>query len=318
MTTTNPVMDMTSIRLDNTTYLIGEQLRTIDNDFYLNDQHVQNIDRPQNLNSHTVKWNSIYIRIIVLFLLLLSWCWGAVTFGNIAHFLTVCTVGQWWFPGEYSQQYSIRNSIKRAFTTSFGSLCYGSLFKTLIKPKHLPTTENNCRKNIFSCVFSCIFLTVKRAMSYFNEWTFIYSTLTGQGFVDSSRSFTELFQKRGWTVVINDNLIETSFLISNIGIGIVSGVLSGLLMHVLIIQSSNRFYIICAINFLIGFLISTVFTRILLFSVRTVFVCFALNPVALGVTHPEYLQKLTKAWHKFYPKEFANSGYTDNIVESTA
>lgn len=266
-----------------------------------------------NLNSTTLNATGICMYIVVFFLLLLSWCWGAVTFGNIAHFLTVCTVGRWWFPDECSQQYSIRHSIKRAFTTSFGTLCYGSLFKALIKPKHVPTTQDSRRKNIFSCIFR----TCKRAISYLNEWTFIYSTLTGQDFPEASRSFTELFQKRGWTVIINDNLIETSFLITNIGIGIASVALTILVMHSLA-KISMLGLIVCCVSFLISLLMSAVFTRILLTSVRTVFVCFALNPKALGVTHPDYLQKLTKAWHKFYPKEFTDSGYANKFLETTA
>ncbi|CAF4118299.1 unnamed protein product [Rotaria sordida] len=269
-------------------------------------------------NVNTSEWDNIYIRIVVLFFLLLSWLWGALTFGNIAHFITVCAVGQWWFPGKYSQQYSVRNSIKRAFTTSFGALCYGSLFKALIKPTRSPTAEDNRRQNIFSCVFGCIFRPIKRAISYFNEWTFIYSTLTGQGYPQASRSFTELFQKRGWTVTINDNLIETSFLISNIGIGIASALISGILMHILIdrlLKAFETFVLFYFISFLIGLLIGVIITRILLSSVRTVFICFALNPEALAVTHPDYLQKLSKAWHKFYPKEFANSGYANKFVE---
>ncbi|CAF4076802.1 unnamed protein product, partial [Adineta steineri] len=41
--------------------------------------------------------------------------------------------------------------------------------------------------------------------------------------------------------------------------------------------------------------------------------CFALNPAALGATHPEHLQRLTKAWSKFYPTEFTASGYVDQL-----
>ncbi|CAM4924394.1 unnamed protein product [Rotaria socialis] len=98
--------------------------------------------------------------------------------------VVACTVGDWWFSNDDCRLYGMSNSIKRAFTTNLGTICFGSLF-------HL--------------------------------------------------------------------------------------------------------------------FISSIFTTLLASCVRTVFVCFALHPAALGATHPEHLEKLTTVWHKFYPEEFAST-----------
>lgn len=300
----------------NKTINTNRDINTI-NEFYM----AQIDDDSKHIDQSSQTSKNLYIRIFILLLSSISWLWGTLTFGNIAHFLTVCTIGRWWFPNEYGQQYSIRNSIERVFTTDFGTVCYGSFFKALVKPRLSSNVENNHLKRCFIHFISSIWRTVENVVAGINEWTFIYSALTGQESFLASQSFTDLFQRRGWTVIINDNLIENSFMISNIGTGIVAATTSGFIAQLLLFhgrQATEYIIIVLAISFLIGLLMSAIMTKIFLFSVRTIFICFALNPEALGVTHPDYLIQLTKAWHKFHPKEFENSGYANKFMETTA
>ncbi|CAF0856479.1 unnamed protein product [Rotaria sp. Silwood1] len=147
----------------------------------------------------------------------------AVTFGNIIHFITACSIGHWWFPIEVSQQYTIGTSIKRAFTTNFGTICFGSFFEAIIKSLRSSTKEHR-RKSILSCIFGCILQMIDDCIGYLNEWAFIYAALTGQGFVQASRSFLTLFQARGWTAIINDSLVGTTLFMINFVIGVISAV----------------------------------------------------------------------------------------------
>ncbi|CAF4600881.1 unnamed protein product [Rotaria sp. Silwood2] len=104
----------------------------------------------------------------------------------------------------------------------------------------------------------------------------------------------------------------------NIGIGLISAAFGGLMKFLLIEDSSQRMQAataIACIGFIIGIFISTIVTTILTSCARTIFVCFSLNPAALGVACPDHLQTLTKAWREFHPLEFADSGYRDQLVE---
>jgi hypothetical protein len=162
---------------------------------------------------------------------------------------------------------------------------------------------------------------LEKIIGYMNDWAFIYSALTGQSFLQASLSFIELFKKRGWTMVINDALIGYCLAIINFLVGIVSATVSGLITYVILRNSpleSINIYIISIMaifGFIIGTLLSTIMTTILSSCVRTVFVCFALNPAALGATHPEHLKRLTDVWHEFRPQEFAGSGYDQHLLK---
>ncbi|CAF1139843.1 unnamed protein product [Rotaria sp. Silwood1] len=242
----------------------------------------------------------------------------AVTFGNIIHFITACSIGHWWFPIEVSQQYTIGTSIKRAFTTNFGTICFGSFFEAIIKALSSSTKEHR-RKSILSCIFGCILQMIDDCIGYLNEWAFIYAALTGQGFVQASRSFLTLFQARGWTAIINDSLVGTTLFMINFVIGVISAVAGGFIAYFMMVESTEQIrftIIIVLISFFIGLCMSTIITTILKSCVRTIFVCFALNPAALGATHPDHLQSLTKVWHEVYPQEFSDSGYINPYKET--
>ncbi|CAM4925496.1 unnamed protein product [Rotaria socialis] len=231
---------------------------------------------------------------------------------GIKHFvysLSACTVGDWWFSNDDCRLYGMSNSIKRAFTTNLGTICFGSLFQAIIKTLRFFTGDGR-RKNIIVCIIDCILLIIEKLIGYLNDWAFTFAALTGEGFVQASRSFIKLFEKRGWTAIINDSIIGTTLMFINIGIGLISAVAGGSFIYLTMVQSSKPFFaIICisSISFLIGLFISSIFTTLLASCVRTVFVCFALHPAALGATHPEHLEKLTTVWHKFYPEEFAST-----------
>ena len=284
------------------------------------DQEMKNFNTKDNSTSQDT-WYKSYGHSIVGFLLLLSWYWGAITFGNLAHFITACMVGQWWFEGEENQQYSMRTSIKRAFTTSFGTICFGSFFEALIKALRRSVEDNNRgNRSIVSCIIGCILRIIERAIGYLNEWAFIFAALTGQGFVQASKSFIELFKQRGWTAVINDAVIGTTLAFLNFSIAVMSATVGGLIVYFTTNKPIEKLVfiiiLVVIVGFIIGLLMSSIITTILTSCVRTVFVCFALNPAALGATHPDHLQSLTKVWHKYYPQEFSNSGYSNQFKET--
>ncbi|CAF4360561.1 unnamed protein product [Rotaria sp. Silwood2] len=315
--TTNSGFDGQNKLVNSTPFWMKEKQTTKTMNIYSINQQGKYNNTQQDSTNSTQEWYSGYVRNIILFLLLLSWYWGAITFGNIAHFVTACAVGEWWFTGEASEQYSLGSSIKRAFTTNFGTICFGSLFEALIKAAR-SVADDKRQKSILSCIFVCILRILEKVIGYLNEWAFIFAALTGQGFVQASRSFIDLFKQRGWTVIINDTLVGTTLMLINLGIGLISAAAAGLIIYLLIsdpLEKLAPIIIIVFISFLIGVLMSSIITTILTSCVRTVVVCFALNPAALGATHPDYLKKLTEVWHKVYAQEFANSGYAKQFVE---
>jgi hypothetical protein len=262
-------------------------------------------------------------------LLLTSLFWGALTFRNITHFVTACVVGQWWFTADAHRQYAVEASVQRALTTNFGTISFGSLILAFIKALRVvaQVNESNARRDgnivllLISCVLVCVLRIFEGFVRYLNEWAFVYAALTGQSFRAASRSFLDLFQKRGWTMIVNDDLAGHALTIVTIAIGFISAALGGISVYVVMPHSQSRAAIAgmaAFFSFKIGIAMGTVMSSVLSSAVRTAFVCFAINPAALGTTHPEHLQNLLVAWYQFHPQEFADSGFAVYLPKPAA
>ena len=266
---------------------------------------------------------------IFAIVLLTSLFWGALTFRNITHFVSACVVGQWWFTADANRQYAVETSVQRAFTTNFGTISFGSLILAFIKALRIfaQANESNARRDnnivllLISCIAVCILKIFEGFIGYLNEWAFVFSALTGQSFRSASRSFLDLFQQRGWTLIINDDLAGSALTIVTIAIGFVSAAIGGISVYTVMPNSQSRAAIAgmaAFFCFTIGIAMGTILASILSSGVRTAFVCFAMNPAALGETHPEHLQNLLSAWYQFHEQAFVASGFSTYLPRPAA
>ena len=89
-------------------------------------------------------------------------------------------VGNWWFePDEASHCCSsaVNNSFLRAMTTSFGSICFGSLIVAVLDALRLlaNTARNMDDSGIGLCIAECILDCLARLIEYFNKWCVDYA-----------------------------------------------------------------------------------------------------------------------------------------------
>lgn len=280
------------------------------------------IETTTTLPSYTVenqdRSNSLlyYTSLFFAFLFLIPAYWGTITFGNMVHFIIACTVGRWWFSGNTAEQYRMGKSIKRALTTNFGTICFGSLVEAILKALRTMTEDKDRHSFVAGCV-SCLFECIEQIIGYMNEWGLIFASLTGQSFLEASRSFINLFKQRGWTIIINDTIVGYSLAIVNFFVGLFSALIAALIFYTCNSRALDQFYtyliLVSVIGFLLGVIINGIFTMVLTSCVRTIFICFAFNPAALGATHPDQLKRLSKVWHEVYPKEYASSNYDQYV-----
>ena len=78
-----------------------------------------------------VEANSTDDGYICEFFMLISFFWGLLVIKNIVHCTTAGTVGSWWFVA--NPQKPVMGAVKRAMTTSLGSICLGSLVVAVLK-----------------------------------------------------------------------------------------------------------------------------------------------------------------------------------------
>ena len=98
---------------------------------------------------------------ILVFSMLLSYHWTCQVIKNVVHVTVSGAVGTWWFvPTEGTSfcSHGVRDSFVRSITTSFGSICLGSLLVAIVEA--LRSMVRNMRENgeggILLCLAECL------------------------------------------------------------------------------------------------------------------------------------------------------------------
>jgi len=152
-----------------------------------------------------------------------------------------------------------------AMTTSFGSICFGSLLVAFIQA--LQALANAARNEgdagILACIAECILSCLASLVEYFNKWAFVYvgsysylclscsclsscpckcvskthydatssTGLYGYPYLQAGKNVITLFQNRGWEAIIADDLVGNTLFLVSVIVGGLSGIV-GLLLDV--------------------------------------------------------------------------------------
>mmetsp|Transcript_17181 Transcript_17181/g.35284 ORF Transcript_17181/g.35284 Transcript_17181/m.35284 type:complete len:536 (+) Transcript_17181:206-1813(+) len=244
----------------------------------------------------------------LVFAFLVSFFWTAQVVKNVVHVTVAGTVGTWWFvPGEAKSCCSpaVRNSYWRSVTTSFGSICFGSLVVAVIQATREMVNSMRSEDNgLLLCLVDCILGLLEQLAEYFNKWAYIYVGLYGYGFIQASQNVIKLFQARGWSSIIADYLIDTVLMMVSICVGIITGIIGALVGSVLMQQGGAALIGAFFVGAAIGFILCSALFSLVSSAVNTVIVCFAEAPTEFKSNHPQLSHQMILAWRDAYPTEF--------------
>jgi len=226
----------------------------------------------------------------IQFFLLVSLYWTSQVIGNIVHATCAGTFATWYFLGGTNamQDNPTLKSFKRATTTSFGSICLGSLIIAIIQALRSSNSSRN-RNGYAGCCLGCL----ENLIKYFTRYAFVQVAVYGKTFCQAAKDTWHLMTQRGIDAIVNDSIINkvlgTITLISAVLCGVLGGV-AGFLDADL----NNPMYI--AILAFSGFLIGIILVNQAFFvidsGVATIFVCFCEDPQSLNNTKPDLYQIL--------------------------
>jgi hypothetical protein len=252
----------------------------------------------------------------VVFLFFLSYYWTQQVLSNTVHVTSAGVVGTWWFaPNEASSCCSkaIGDSFSRATTYSFGSICFGSLIVAVVQA--LRALNHHLRGNddaqIIVCIIDCLLACIESIVEYFNKWAYVYVGLYGYSYLDAGKNVITLFQNKGWTTIITDDLAENVLFMMSIVIGLITG-LVGMVVATL---DQNIFANLEDVNpgtagfvagLLIGFIMASILMSVVASAVNTVIVCFAEAPREFESNHPQLSNEMRNAWRQAWPNECGN------------
>jgi len=224
-------------------------------------------------------------------------------FQNIVQVTVASVVGQWWFqPDSISPccTSAVMKPLWRCMTTSFASICLGSLVT-------LPAQACHAVAGLF-----CLRLTASKEgcwslggafaqiLRSCNRWGFTYVGLYGYSFNEGGSKALELFETREWMSVVNDDLIPNVLLMASVVIGGSTGIF-GVLVEEVDGYTFTSLHKPIITAFLLGGIEGFVLSNIMLLgvvgsAVNTILVCFAAGPFEFDKNHPQLSREMRDMW----------------------
>lgn len=276
---------------------------------------------------------------VVIVFFLFSYYWTFQVIKGISQTTVASIIGKWWDMSEEDQlplcSSVLHSTLTRNIIGSFGSICLGglivspcihltriSMITRLAKPKLNKLKTANISPKLFRRAESedikcdaggCMKNTtcspphtnggnsiISRNV---NQWSFTYIGLYGYEFWDSGSKAFQLFEARGWTHVVSDDLIMTVMAMSCMIIGAFTACLA------LIVEEVDGFSFTSLnkpittaffIGLLVGFFLSSAFLSIIEGSVSAILVCYATSPVKFHANHHKLSEEMKSVWKHFW------------------
>ncbi|TDH69170.1 hypothetical protein CCR75_005874 [Bremia lactucae] len=262
---------------------------------------------------------------VTLFYMLVSLYWGQQVLQNILTCTTAGVIATWWYHPNGTK--ATTGALYRSITTSFGSICFGSLLVAVLQAlrtmaemaKRRARGNNESGLACFACIAECILSCLAGVMEYINHWAYVYVGVYGHTFRTSGKAVMDLFRTRGWTAVINDDLTSSALSFGAMGVGIVTCCVGLLMVHFLPVDyftalgSQMAVYSTMAlIGFIVGLSMAMILAHVIIAALHTIFVCFAEDPVAFNRNHPKEYEDLVAGWRQFHG-DVLLTAYRDSI-----
>lgn len=240
----------------------------------------------------------------LLAVLVLSFFWTAQVVCNVVHVTTAGAISTWFFlfPGSMPAS-PVWGSFKRATTTSFGSICYGSfIIATIQTIRFLVNSARNNENGFVRCCINCILQCIEDIMKYINTYAFVQVAVYGKTYCEAAKDTFRMLSERGWDMIINDDLTGMVLGMGMLVGGAVTAGVALLFSHYFESTRSDYWAIWTGLGFAMGFAITACAMVVVQSAVATIFVCFIEQPQALAETKPDEYNPLSTAWRERWGK----------------
>ena len=234
----------------------------------------------------------------VIFLLLVSFYWAFQVNQNISHTTTCGVTAAWYFSTELNYN-PTPPAFRRTMTTSFGSVCFGSLLVAFIQAlRQMVRMAQNTNNQWVTCLAICLLNCLESIMRFINKFAFAHCAIYGTGFVQSAKQTFDLFARRGIQALINDDLTGLAIFAGALIGGIVSAGIGYLLGYIFYHTDDHhdvRVWVpvsLAVYGFFVGLLFCMTVLYVVHSSIVCLFVCYCEDPATLSENRPEEYQRI--------------------------
>lgn len=244
---------------------------------------------------------------LVYFLVLISLYWTAQVLKNVGHVTTAGTVATWWLVPTNTQPTC--GSLKRACTTSFGSICFGSLVVAVLEAtravlqrvREQAHRSNNMAAVCLLCCAECVLSCVERLIEFMNKYAYTQIAIYGKDFISAAKDTWELFKARSFDLLINDDLTGVVLSLGCILGGLVAGAVGGAMAYYTVSADHTTWQVLTGISFALGLAMTSLVMSVVESAVATTYVVWAQCPNELAQVRPEEFGRLRDATRGRHP-----------------
>ncbi|KAJ3394524.1 putative choline transporter, neither null mutation nor overexpression affects choline transport [Lobulomyces angularis] len=247
-----------------------------------------------------------------------SFFWTSQVIKNVVHVTVAGTFATYYFQGIAAEPNIVvvpvrnpcLNSAKRAVTTSFGSICFGSLIVALIATlrKLAGMAKRRAREEgnsglalVFSCV-QCFVGCIEGYIEFLNIYAYTEVAAFGKSYCQAAKDTWEIIKSRGVDLIINADLISNVLGMGSILVGILTGFGAVVFTKYFSVyqisadQVMALYLIVFIVAFFFGLIQFSVIAQVIKSGVTTTFVCLAEDPDSLKRTKPDLYYKFLETY----------------------
>jgi len=234
--------------------------------------------------------------------LLLILFWAELVIVNVSFVTTCGAVGEAYFSGHESVEArgtlccrpAAWSALRRAVTTSLGSIAFGSLLVAIIQTlKAMARSAQRDSRNglvaLVMCCVVCLLDCIERLLRWLTEWAYVYVALYGTGLIESGSKVMEMLSKSGIDAIITTVLVDPVLrmaIFAGLGAGI------GLGCAAVNISGTELYWFACVLGAIVGAVVVAVGLAPVHAGTKALFVCIAEEPLLLQAKAPELSAKV--------------------------
>merc|ERR1711959_240499 len=241
-------------------------------------------------------------RLLVVYLICILF-WVIQVLKNIVHVTTCGSFASWYFryPNNPEASPTI-NALKKACTTSFGSVALGSLLVAVVRCLRVGMNIfcKNWSKMPSWLSLPCryCFVCVEKLTAYFNVYAFVNVAVYQRSYFEAAKHTCGIVKEAGVDALINDEFVDVALTMGAMCGGLVCGVFPALAGHNGGVLSDSQALAVMLLGSALGYTIIMAVLTIVWSCVVTLFVCFAEDALALYRTKPDVFHMLVNAWQQ--------------------
>ncbi|GMJ05701.1 hypothetical protein like AT1G25500 [Hibiscus trionum] len=193
---------------------------------------------------------------------------------------------------------SLMKSLRYAVTTSFGSICYGSLFTAAIRTLRWEIRGFRSKIGNNECLLCCVdflFQLVETLVRFFNKYAYVQIAIYGKGFNRSARDAWELFQSTGVEALVAYDCSGAVLLMGTILGGLITGTCAGVWTW---ITWKDRVIMVGSTAMLMGMVLVGLAMVVVESAVTSIYICYAEDPSLIRRWDPHFFNQMSETLHQ--------------------